>query len=293
MDIMCPTESVTQIIYDDNKINRCKEIMSRLESLKSLSPTSSETKKQSWLEFISLWCEVLQLSPFDGQPCYDECARLIPLMIKKTNFYTIRKRINIARESLFACINQLDQPNIKAYLILAKEHREQPENHIYSKHVYNLLLIASQTASFLPFETIDDQQFINNHIELLTLLIERVDKNLAQHSSTTPLNDFTLEILNDRILRFFWNLTDRTVLIPILLKCHLAQRVVDWLFKASILTEKDRRPIISITHNIARHDDGADELNKYDAINAIKQYQNMSVHFYVSFNLYFSRYLEN
>jgi hypothetical protein len=42
-----------------------------------------------------------------------------------------------------------------------------------------------------------------------------------------------------------------------------------------MLTGKGRRPFISIIHNIARHDDGADELNKYDAINVIKQYQNL------------------
>jgi len=98
---------------------------------------------------------------------------------------------------------------------------------------------------------------------------------MPEQSLSTIQKDHTLGILNRRILSFFWNLSDITVLIPILLKCDLAKRVVRWLSQAPMIIDKDRRPFISIVHNIARHDDGADELNKHDAINAIKQYRNM------------------
>jgi len=81
--------------------------------------------------------------------------------------------------------------------------------------------------------------------------------------------------INERILYFLWNLTDRTVLIPTLIKCDLAKRIVSWISQAAMLRKKSRRPLISIAHNISRHDDGADELNKYDAIRIIKQYQHL------------------
>ncbi len=133
---------------------------------------------------------------------------------------------------------------------------------------------------FIPFETIDDQKFISNHVELFTLLIERVEKNMPEHSPTIIEKDYTIGIINERILSFLWNLTDRTVLIPTLIKCDLAKRIVSWISQAAIFRKKSRRSLISIAHNIARHDDGADELNKYDAINMIKQYQNLQVNFF-------------
>ncbi len=275
MESMCPPETVIEIISDDNQLSISDQLMSRLQSFKTLSLTSNESKKQAWLQFISIWSDVLQVSPSDAPSCYNECARLLPLLFKTVSFYTIRKDVHVARENCFACITQLDQSRIKNYLLLDREQQQLPENQIYYKHVYYLFLIGAQTASFVPFETIDDQRFIDNHVQLFIFLIERVEENMPEHSSTIVEKDYTLGILNDHILSFFWNLSDRTVLIPILLKCDLAKRVVGWLSQAAMLTEKDRRPFISIAHNIARHDDGADELNKYDAINAIKQYQQM------------------
>ncbi len=277
-DISSPSpEPAIETIIDENKLSTCRHLFSRLEPFKSLSTTTTtrESKKQAWLQFISLWCEILQLSPTDAQPCYEECARLLPKLIKSTGFHKLRKEVYVARENFFACINQLNQSHIKNYFLLDREQQKLPENKIYYKHVYYLLLIASQTVSFVPFETIDDQQFIESHIELLILLIECVEKNMPEHSSITIEKDYNLGNINERILQFLWNLTDRTVLIPILLKCNLAKRVVSWISQAAMLTGKGRRPFISIIHNIARHDDGADELNKYDAINVIKQYQNL------------------
>ncbi len=270
-----PSKHLTDIIIDDNKLSACHHLFSRLEPFKNLPTTTRESKTQVWLQFISLWCEILQLTPSDAQPCYEECARLLPQLMKSTAFYTIRKEVYVARENFFACITQLNRSHIKNYLLLDTEQQELPENKIYYKHVYYLLLIASQTAYFVPLETIDDQQFINDNVQFFTLLVERIEKNMPEHSPITIEKDYNLGNINERILQFLWNLTDRTVLIPILLKCNLAKRVVSWISQAAMLTEKSRRPFISIAQNITRHDDGADELNKYDAINVIKQYQNL------------------
>lgn len=275
-------EPTIETISNDKSRSICDRLMSQLEEFKSLSLTTGESKKSTWLEFISVWCEILEIIPSEIKECYIECARLLPILIKSTGFYTSRKEINVARESCFSCIKQLNQSHIKAYLLLDKNEQELPVNQVYYKHIYYLLLIASQTASFLPFETINDQQFIDNHLELFTLLIERVDKKMPEHRVDIVENNYILGTINDRILSFFWNLTDRTVLIPILLKCDLAKRVINWICQSSMLTEKGRRPLISIIHNIARHDDGADQLNKYDAIKPIKQYQQMLIFCFVS-----------
>lgn len=270
---MCPPKTRTEITFDNNKPSTCQELISRLEPFKTLSIKTNESKKKAWLQFKSIWDEILEIPASDIELCYDECARLLPFITKTANYFQ-SKEIEVARENCFACITQLNQSHIKNYLLLNKEQQELPENQLYYQHVYYLLLIASQTVLFVPFETIDDQQFINNHIELFTLLIERVDKNMPEHTSTKVQKDYTLESLNDGILNFLWNFTDRTVLIVMLLKCGLAQRIVGWISQADMLTEKCRAPLISIAYNIVRHDDGADELNKYDAIQVIKRYQN-------------------
>jgi hypothetical protein len=268
-------EPTPEIIIDEEKFSSCRHLFSRLEPFKNLSITTKELKKQAWLQFISLWCEILQFPATNAQPCYVECARLLPLLIKSLGFYSLRKEIYVSRESFFPCITQLNQPHIKNYFLLDKEQQKQTENHIYYKHIYYCLLIASETASLIPFEKLDDQKFVSNHVELFTLLIERVEKNMPKYSSIIIEKDYAIGIINERILSFLWNLTDRTVLIPTLIKCDLARRVVNWMSQATMLRKKSRLPLMSIVHNIARHDDGADELNKYDAIHIIKQYQQL------------------
>lgn len=274
-DEISSPEPSSEIIIDEQKFSSCHHLFSRLEPFKNLSITTKESKKQAWLQFIFLWSEILQLPATDAQPCYVECARLLPLLMKLIGFHSLRKEVYVARESFFPCITQLNQHHMKNYLLLDKEQQKLVENQIYYKHIYYSLLIASKTASLIPFETINDQKFINNHAELFTLFIERIEKSILQHSPTIIEKDYAIGIINERILYFLWNLTDRTVLIPTLIKCGLAKRVVSWISQAAMLRKKSRRPLISIVHNIARHDDGADELNKYDAINIIKQYQNL------------------
>jgi hypothetical protein len=109
-------ESITEII--DNELSTCQQLMTRLEELKKLPTTSNTSKEQVWLQFISLWFEVLQLPPSNVEPCYTKCVRLFPLLIESTAFLSIRKNISVARESCFGCLAQLCQPHLKDYLLL-------------------------------------------------------------------------------------------------------------------------------------------------------------------------------
>ncbi|CAF4139837.1 unnamed protein product [Rotaria sp. Silwood2] len=82
--------------------------------------------------------------------------------------------------------------------------------------------------------------------------------------------DYALSSISIEILRLLWDLADQTRLVPTLLKCGLAKRVIGWLAQSAMLTDESRKPLISIVHNIARHDDGVDELNKHGAIDVIE-----------------------
>ncbi|CAF0945863.1 unnamed protein product [Rotaria sordida] len=67
---------------------------------------------------------------------------------------------------------------------------------------------------------------------------------------------------------------DRTIVVPSLLRAGFGKSVIEWL-NYPTLTETARRPIVSIVHNLSRHDNGADELNKYGAIEIINQMQQL------------------
>lgn len=278
----------------EKKLNdMTNELNCRLETFDNLSTIPQESKGDVWLRYLSVWHDILQISPNKIPLIWNRCLQLIPILIKSTNFYEIRKDVNIARQSCFSCIEQLNQSYMKKYFILSKEEKELEENVIYSKHISNLLLISSGTASFIPFSTNEDQLFIQNHIPLFRILIEYVQNSMPQQYSISTDKNLDLGLINRRILSLFWNLSDRTVLIPILIECHLAERVVNWLSQSSLLTENSRRPFISIVHNIARHDNGADQLNQFNAIQFIQSYQKLLVDF-DSFSLQiFFKSLEN
>ncbi|CAF0859712.1 unnamed protein product [Adineta steineri] len=272
------SETISEIkSSDNNQLSSYQQLMNRLEQFKNLSISTTESKKQVWLKFLSVWGEVLSISASDSPSCYAECGSLLEIMIKSIDFYTIRKDDHIARETFFWCINQLNQTHIKNYLLLTKDEQESEENKLYYKHVSYILLFVVQAESFFTFDSIQDQQHIEEYCELLTLFIDRIDKRMPEHASTVIEKDYKIGDINEVILTVIWSLSDRTVLIPMLLKCDLAKRAIGWLAQASMLAEKSRRSLISIIHNIARHDDGADELNKYDAVIIIKRYQNSKI----------------
>ncbi|CAF3464989.1 unnamed protein product [Rotaria sp. Silwood1] len=263
--------TIEETIVDDNQSSKCQEFMSQLEQLMTCSTTTKESKKQVWVQFISLWCEILQIPSTDAQTWYHECARILPILLKSTSFYIIKKELFVARETFCACISHFNQSHMKAYLQLTTEQRKLAENRIYYTHVYHLLMIATQTTLSIPFLAIEDRQFIDNHSEFVITLIESVERSMSEQCQTIEQKEHALGVINERILALLWNLSDRTVLIPVFLKCGLAKQVVMWLSQAAMLTDKGRRPLISIAYNIGRHDEGGDELNKFGAIAYIKQ----------------------
>ncbi|CAF1340297.1 unnamed protein product [Adineta ricciae] len=184
-------------------------------------------------------------------------------------FYTIRRDIQFSRQTAFKSLENLNKTRLKNYFLLTKEEQEEEMNKIYYKHVYYLLLISSQTISFIPFDSLDDQLFIEDYLDLFEIFIRRIDQRMPKKSDV----QCTLGVIGERILTFLWNLTDRIILIPILLRTNLAENTLKWIQQSDSLTEKSRRAFPSILQNIARHDQGAEKLNQFDAIEILKAYQ--------------------
>ncbi|CAM4762838.1 unnamed protein product [Rotaria magnacalcarata] len=276
---------VSASLPDQSIDSTFEKLVALLEQCKSAPKGTAESKTKLWLEFLSIWSDVLQFTPNEAKLCYEKCTQLLSTLLQSVNFFSIKRDLDIARQSLFTCITQLNRAHIKEFLQLPKDKEKSNENQTYFAHLQTLLFVADQCTLFVNFTTIDEQQFIAEHTELIIALIERVDRAMPEHAGFTLQKDYSLGTLNERILSLLWNLADRTVLVPKILKCGLSKRIVSWLGQASMINDTGRRPFISIAHNISRHDDGADELNQLGAIQIIKQYQNIKTGTVDSHNL--------
>ncbi|CAF1030998.1 unnamed protein product [Rotaria sordida] len=265
-------ENITEMISNNNKSSLCQQLLTRLEQLKTQLTTPNKDDKQIWLQFLSLWREILQNPLSNVQSCYVASAQLLTELLAAINFDSIIKDESIACETTFTCMALLNQLYFKNYVLRKTEQKMLPRKRIHD-HIYLLLVVMAQTIFIASLATIDDRQCIENYIDFFTLLIDHVDQSMPEFSQKVVHKDYGLDDINESILILLWNAADQTGLVPTLLKCGLAKRVVTWLAQSTKLTEKSRRPLISIVHNIARHDDGADELNNYGAIDIIKQYQ--------------------
>lgn len=250
-------------------------ILLHFEQWKTQPMNSAETKRTCWIEFLSIWSELLQFRLDEKRSIYETFSRSFDDVFKSVSFFTNKRNVSVAKQSFTFGLTQLNRSHIRDYLQISKDEENSTENEHYFRHVERLLFIVKETLLFISFINDDELKLVRDHIELLRTFVERLDRSMPEHSTTMIDKNYSLGSLNERMLSIFWNMTDRTIVVPVFLQCDLPRRIIHWLGQAAMLNDSGRRPLISITHNISRHDDGADELSRYGAIAAIKQYQSM------------------
>ncbi|CAF4305507.1 unnamed protein product, partial [Adineta steineri] len=83
--------------------------------------------------------------------------------------------------------------------------------------------------------------------------------------------DFTHDDLTDGILSFVWNLSDSTILIPLLLKADYAKSLIEWINTCQTKFRDDKQiALLSILLNMIRHDEGIDQFRSLNTLNAIQ-----------------------
>ncbi|CAF4459752.1 unnamed protein product [Rotaria sp. Silwood2] len=271
-DTTDPLENIPEIAPNEAETFAYQHIIDRLEEIENLPTTDAQMKRDQRSQFVALWSEILQIPPSDAPACYQKCGSLLSRLFKQNQMHIIRANTIIAREMCFACISQLTHSNISRFLKLKTEQQNLPDNRILKKHIFHLLRITAQTITLIPFSKVDDRQFIENHFELYTVLMEHIEQSMPEHCETKVEQGYILGDIALGALTLLWNTTDRTVLVPLLLRNDFVKKLLGWLAQASKLADTNNRSLISIVLNIARHDDGADELNKYGAIDIIKEY---------------------
>jgi hypothetical protein len=95
------------------------------------------------------------------------------------------------------------------------------------------------------------------------------DLQLSIHIKQPVVHD---KQTTDLILSLLWDLSDRTLLVPWLLSIGLVKTMLECL-KITDTSSEIALQIINIIFNISRHDDGADELKKFDGLIILKNIQ--------------------
>jgi hypothetical protein len=259
-------------------IDTIEQILTKLKTLSGKpigGEDSVDTRRQVWIDFLELWTKMLYLAVITTEldaTCFANCISTFSAILEKAHINELLKTDgSIAHKTFFDCLNLLNIPAVHQYL-LGRCAANTPFSDICFMNVQYLLMLSSSSCTHVPF----NNDLPDTYVTLLDVLRINVEKKILTNLSGKkkelgPIANFTLNLL--------WNMVDRTILVPLLLRTGLAASAVQWLANSASLTATGRRPLISIVHNIARHDDGADELNKHNAIDVIKAYQSTYVLF--------------
>jgi hypothetical protein len=253
-------------------IDGIEQIQAKFKTLAEQSIGSGDNAiscKQLWALFLELWTKMLHLAVNAKKRdvvFFEKCTSTFSTIWANVNIdKLIVTDSSIAHDTFFGCLVPLNIPAIRQYL-LGNCQTNQPFSDICFVNVQYLLLLSTMSCTYVPF----NNALPDNYVELFDVLRINVDKKMPSGLSGTK---HELGPIAKQILSLFWNMADRTILVPLLLRIGLAASAIQWLANSDSLTPQARRPLISIVHNIARHDDGSDELNKHNAIDIVKAYQ--------------------
>ncbi|CAF3900114.1 unnamed protein product [Rotaria sordida] len=175
---------------------------------------------------------------------------------------------NFSRQIFFSYLDLLNTYKIQQFLTALS--LSTLADSIRESNIYILLFILSTLCSSVLFV---DSDISDQYNSLLNAMRLHVNQNLQSTILQQNMNEKHMTV-HQRILLLIWDLSDRTIVVPSLLRAGFGKSVIEWL-NYPTLTETARRPIVSIVHNLSRHDNGADELNKYGAIEIINQMQQL------------------
>jgi hypothetical protein len=229
-------------------------ILNKVYEFYRLTMSDSDDKiKNSIQEILYLWPEVVAAG---DKATDDELFILNVSRAVLTQVFTIvlskeffNKDYLLVRKIFFTCFNILIN-----HLNIFKNN-----NSIYiDSNIRLIMKMTTSITSLVQFQNGDLSKIRDN--ELLIAMREHIDQD-SKHDNLT-----------DGIISLIWNLSDRTILVPILLNAGYANSVVQWIKNRENKFRDDKIDApIHILHNISRHDDGIDRLNTHDALKVIEE----------------------
>ncbi|CAF1501429.1 unnamed protein product [Adineta steineri] len=200
---------------------------------------------------------------------YRICLELFSKVIEEFRFGIITNDEKLLeREIFFAFLDLLSKREICTYLN-DDQCTTMPQKEFY-KFLTNVLLAISNSNIKCVCLTTDDAA-TRKYTDTFYTMWKRVERNVHftnQTEQKLPVIDST----TNYIRHFFWNFSNRTVVVPWLLDNGVVKIILECLKTIPLSSEKGI-DITSIILNISRHDDGVDELNKFDGLRILKDIQ--------------------
>ncbi|CAF4364153.1 unnamed protein product [Rotaria sp. Silwood2] len=245
-----------------------EQLLSKVKQLLDNSDNSENLIHQTLPlcdELIDIVEEANFTDTSDLQTCIETITHIGTIF---ENITSIKDEKFLIREFFFELLDLLSKPQICS-CFNNNQHTKTINIEVYKYLTVLLLALATDLAGTAPF--IQDDSITRNYTELFSSMYKRVERDLQLGNHTKQQTALDNKI-TDYILNFFWNLSDRTIMVPWLLGIDLTKAMLECL-KVKKLSLNTTRQIISIIHNISRHDDGADELKKFDGLVILKDMQ--------------------
>ncbi|CAF1186541.1 unnamed protein product [Adineta steineri] len=262
---------LTSVQLPDNSqiITTCeiKEIYDKIIQLQTkitnnVSQWDTTERQEFWLSIMDIWIELTKQSAaitynnlYLLTDCFNRISAIWQQCVESKSIIDINDDYTIEK-AFSSCLMMLDISHIHSFLYKIDEISNET---IVPFNVHLILSVASYFARYLSS---DHSWIFNDRMGVLVALINYVEQRIKLIKT---LSGSIVEC----IINLFWNLSDRIFLVPILVEINLPMNIVNWLS----YSYEHCVSFISIIHNLSRHDEGVDALNKCNTIEIIKNYQ--------------------
>ena len=260
-----PSRSCSESADENLLFNRFNRLQSNPTEMSNV-----EDGTQKLTESILLWRELLReadRADASTKQDFDQQRTLLTQVFVDVHGMAVLKNDRpFARRTFFGYLDTLDTEEI--HKLLTAESLSTLADAIRESNVYILISILSTLCELVQFV---DADMPDQYTPLLNAMRLHVEHKLRSNKSSA-LKKKLMKSLHEPILKLLWNVSDQSVVVPSLLRAGFGKSIMEWWLHPK-LTTNERRPMVSIIHNISRHDEGADELNRYGAIETLKRWQ--------------------
>ncbi|CAF2807432.1 unnamed protein product, partial [Rotaria sp. Silwood2] len=188
--------------------------------------------------------------------------------------------IKTQRKIFFSLLNELNSSTRLISYLQNTMSNDKDTDYVLINNCSFLLYAIFQILNDLRVKLIDnDLETYQN--TLLTLFITFINEYFIKKEHLR-VNEKQNDILIKEILYFIWNITDKTLTIPIFININCPQICLQWL-SLSYLNSYEYKCIIGILNNIGRHDNGGIILNKFDCAKIVRQFKNEVLNINIDF----------
>lgn len=153
-------------------------------------------------------------------------------------------------------------------------------HHLISNSCCSILYLIFKVLNYIRIKLIanDLEKYQNT---LLSLFIKYINQHFfaKEHVRINENQNTTLVI---EMLYFISNITDKTLIIPIMISLNLPQLCLQWL-SLTYLKFYEYKFILNVLNNIARHDDGIRILKQYNCSTILRRFKDEILYFHIGF----------